>query len=335
MKAVVQHAYGPPERVLALADIAEPVVGDDDVLVRVHATSVHPDVWHVVTGYPYFLRLIGSGLLRPKNRVPGTDMAGRVEAIGKNVTRFASGDEVFGETVRGHQWKNGGAFAEMASVNQRSLHLKPRNVTFEEAAAVPTSGLIALKNLGGDIQPGHKVLINGAGGSVGTLAVQIARSYGAEVTAVDIAQKHEMLRSIGADHVIDHTKEDFTDRGERYDFIFDIPGKRSSSKVRGALTKDGSYVLIGHDGFGSTGGRWIGGSMGRFLRLLLLSPFVSQRLGPERLPKGTDHLDVLRELVEAGNLTPIIARTYPLDEVREAMQYLEHGLAEGKIVITV
>ena len=335
MKAVVQRAYGPPERVLALADIAEPLVGDDDVLVRVHATSVHPDVWHVVTGYPYFLRLIGSGLLRPKNRVPGTDMAGSVKAIGKNVTRFAVGDEVFGETVRGHQWKNGGAFAEMAVVDQRSLGLKPRNVTFEEAAAVPTSGLIALKNLGGDIQPGHKVLINGAGGGVGTLAVQIARSYGAEVTAVDIAQKHEMLRSIGADHVIDHTKEDFTDLSERYDFIFDIPGGRSFSKLRGALTKDGSYVLIGHDGFGSTGGRWIGSAIGRFLRLLLLSPFVSQRMGPERLAEGTDHLDVLRTLVEDGNLTPVVARTYPLAEVREAMRYLEHGLAEGRIVITV
>src|SRR5918999_2456505 len=201
MKAIVHHEYGSPDDVLELEDIEKPVVKDDEVLVRVHAASVHPDVWHVVKGLPYVLRLMGAGLLKPKNSVPGTDEAGYVEAVGKDVTLFRPGDEVFGESVRGHQWHNGGAYAEYASVPEDQLALKPANLTFEQAAAVPTSGIITLQGLReyGQVQPGQKVLVNGAGGGVGTIAVQLAKSYGAAVTGVDSTGKLDLLRSLGAD----------------------------------------------------------------------------------------------------------------------------------------
>ena len=277
---------------------------------------------------------MGAGVRKPKNRTPGTDLAGRVEAVGKNVTKFRSGDEVFGESVKGHQWHNGGAFAEYVSVPENTLALKPTNLTFEHAAAIPTSGLIALDNLRGRVQPGNKVLINGAGGGVGTLAVQLAKSYGADVTAVDTAEKLDMLLSIGADRAIDYTREDFTEDGLLYDLMFDVVGNRSVSDCRGALTTEGTYVLIGHDRFGASGARWIG-SMSRFLRLLLLSPFVSQRMAP-RVLKGTrDPLDVLGELLEEGTIIPIIDKTYPLREVPDAIRYLEEGRALGKIIITI
>ena len=201
MKAVVQDRYGSPDDVLQLREIDKPVVGDNEVLVRVRAASVHPDVWHVVTGRPYVLRLMGAGLLKPKNPVPGTDVAGLVESVGKDVTRFRPGDEVFGETHSKLQWRNGGAFAEYVSVPQDTLALKPEGIAFEQAAAVPTSGFIALHNLqdGGQIQPGESVLINGAGGGVGTIAVQLAKAYGARVTGVDTTEKMELVRSLGAD----------------------------------------------------------------------------------------------------------------------------------------
>src|SRR5215212_9150985 len=194
MKAIVQGKYGPPADVLELADVDEPVVKDDEVLVRVHAASVHPDVWHVVRGLPYVLRLMGAGLLRPKKRIPGTDVAGRVESVGKDVTRFRAGDEVFGETIKGYQWANGGAYAERVSVPEDQLALKPANITFEQAAAVPTSGLIALQNLPdeGLLRPGQSVLVNGAGGGVGTLALQLAKAYGGNVTGVDNTKKLDM-----------------------------------------------------------------------------------------------------------------------------------------------
>jgi len=334
MKAIVQDKYGSVD-VLELKEIDKPVVKDDAVLVRVHAASVHPDVWHAMKGMPYVLRIMGSGLFKPKNPVPGTDMAGHVESVGDKVEQFQPGDEVFGETVTRNQWRNAGAFAEYVSVAEAALALKPANLTFEQAAAVPTSALIALENLRDRIQPGQKVLINGAGGGLGTFAVQLAKSYGADVTGVDSEAKLDMVRSIGADHVIDYTQEDFTQGGERYDLILDIPGNHSMSELRRALTPEGTYVLIGHDRFGASGGRFLGSGIPRFLKLLVLSPFVRQDMGL-RPPKGTKgHLAVLKELLEAGKVTPVIDRTYPLSEVAEAIRYLEAGHALGKIVITV
>src|SRR5918999_149329 len=330
MKAIVQEKYGSPDDVLNLKDIDKPTVKEDEVLVRVHVASVHPDVWHVVRGLPYFLRIVGAGLLRPKNSVPGTDVAGHVESVGKDVSQFQQGDEVFGETIRGYQWTNGGAYAEHVSVPEDSLALKPANITFEQAAAVPTSGLIALQNLPneGRLQPGQSVLVNGAGGGVGALAVQIAKAYGAEVTGVDNTQKLEMVRSLGADRVIDYTQEDFTQGDERYDLIFDIPGNHPFSACRRVLTPDGKYVLIGHDRFGQGAGRWFG-SVPRVLKLVAISPFVSQIPTPNfSMPDKKGQMAVLQDLLEAGKLTPVIDRTYSLGEVPEAIRYLEEGHAQ-------
>jgi NADPH:quinone reductase-like Zn-dependent oxidoreductase len=335
MRAVVQHSYGSAE-LLQVRDVDAPVVGDDDVLVRVRAASVHPDVWHVVTGRPYVLRLMGSGLRRPKYQVPGTDVAGLVEAMGRNVTRFQRGDEVFGETVTGYQWHNGGAFAEYVSVPQDALASKPANITFEQAAAVPTSGLIALHNLGqGRLRAGQRVLVNGAGGGVGAFAVQIAKAQGATVTGVDAAEKLDMIRSLGADHVIDYALADFTLADPRYHLIFDVVGSHSFRECRRALTPDGSYVLIGHDGFGDAAGRWLG-SMPRVLGLVAMSPFMRQ-LPPInfKLPPKKDSMAALNGYLEAGDLTPIIAKTFSLDEVPEALGYLQSGQAQGKIVISI
>jgi NADPH:quinone reductase-like Zn-dependent oxidoreductase len=337
MNAIVQEKYGSPVDVLDLREIDKPVVKDDEVLVRVHAASVHPDVWHVVRGLPYVLRLMGAGLLKPKISVPGTDVAGHVETVGKSVTHFQAGDEVFGETTKGYQWTNGGAYAEYVSVREDSLALKPANLTFEQAAAVPTSGLIALQNLPNERrpQPGQSVLVNGAGGGVGALAVQIAKAYGAEVTGVDNTKKLEMVRSLGADRVIDYTQEDFTQGDERYDLIFDIPGNHPFSACRRVLTPDGKYVLIGHDRFGQGVGRWFG-SVPRLLKLVALSPFVSQIPTPNfSTLDRKNQMVILKELLEAGKITPVIDRTYPLSKVPEAIRYLEEGHVQGKVVITV
>ena len=336
MKAIVQEKYGSPDA-LELKDIDKPVVKDDEVLLRVHATSVHPDVWHVVRGWPYVLRIMGAGLRKPKNSVPGTDVAGRVESVGKNVTRFKAGDEVFGETIKGYQWTNGGAYAEYVSVPQDGLELKPDNLTFEQAATVPTSGLITLQNLlhEGELRGGQRVLVNGAGGGVGALAVQIAKAYGADVTGVDNTKKLEMIRSLGANHVIDYTQEDFTQGEERYDLIFDIPGNHPFSACRRVLTPNGKYVLIGHDRFGQGTGRWFG-SVPRVLKLVALSPFVSQLPTPNFSPPDKKSLmAVLKELCEAGKITPVIDMTYPLSEVPEAIRYLEEGHPQGRVVIRV
>src|ERR671920_825122 len=335
MKAIIQDKYGSPADVLELRDIDEPVVNDDEVLVRVHAASVHPDVWHVVRGLPYILRIMGAGLLKPKNRIPGTDVAGRVESVGRDVTHFRAGDEVFGETIKGYQWTNGGAYAEHVSVPEDQLALKPDNITFDQAAAVPTSGLIALQNLPDEelLRPGQSVLVNGAGGGVGALALQIAKTYGAKVTGVDDTNKLEMVRSLGADHLIDYTKEDFTQSAERYDLIFDIPGNRPFADCRGVLSPNGKYVLIGHDRFGQGAGRWLG-SIPRVLKLVALSPFVSQMPTPNfSIPNKKDLMAILREFLKAGKLTPVIDRRYLLGEVPEAIHYLEEGHARGKVVI--
>lgn len=336
MKAIVQVRYGSPDD-LEYRDVEGPTVGDDEVLVRVRAASVHPDVWHVVSGRPYVLRLMGGGFSRPKNPIPGTDMAGVVESVGKNVTRFRPGDAVFGETIDAHQWTNGGAFAEYVPVRQEWLALKPDNVSFEQAASVPTSGFIALLNLRGGslIRPGQRVLVNGAGGGVGSLALQIARAYGAHVTGVDSASKLGMLRSLGADEVIDYSEEDFTRRGVHYDFIFDVPGSHSLSACRRVLEPDGKYVLIGHEGFGASGKRLFG-LVPRFMRLIFLSFFVKQlRLGRSSIPSRQEAMTILRDLLADGRITPIIDSTYPLSETREALRHLVEDEVRGKVVIAV
>ncbi len=335
MKAIVQERYGSPD-VFELREMDRPNVKDDEMLVRVRAASVHPDVWHVMAGVPYVLRIMGAGLRSPKKLVPGTDLAGRVESVGTKVKRFRPGDEVFGQSLVANLWRHGGAFAEYAAVPEARFERKPASLTFEQAGAVPTSGSIAVQGIRdeGRVQPGHKVLINGAGGAVGSFAVQLAKAYGADVTGVDAPGKLDMLRSIGADRVMDYTREDFTRSGERYDLILDIAGNHPWSACRRALTPPGTYVLIGHDHFGGSGHRWFG-SLGRFFRLMVMSPFVSY-LHPFRGAKDPgDRLVVLKELIEAGKITPVIDRTFPLSEVPEAIRYLESGQARGKVVITV
>jgi NADPH:quinone reductase-like Zn-dependent oxidoreductase len=334
MKAVLQTKYGAPDD-LELRDVDKPFVGDDEVLVRVRAASLHPDVWHVVAGRPYVLRLMGAGLFKPKNSIPGTDMAGIIESVGKKVTKFRQGDEVFGETIRSHQWTNGGAFAEYVSVPQDFLALKPANVTFEQAASVPTSGFIALLNLRGEsvIRPGQKVLVNGAGGGVGAIALQIAKARGAHVTAVDSRSKLSMLRSLGADEAIDYTQEDFTKRDVRYDLIFDVPGNHSFSACKRALKPDGKYVLIGHEKFGASGKRFLG-LLPLMFKLIFLSFFMKQlRLGRSSIPSRKSVMAMLRELLEAGKITPIIDSTYPLSEAREALRHMIEDELHGKVII--
>ena len=335
MKAIVQDRYGSAD-VFQLREIDVPIPSDDEVLVRVRATSLHPDVWHAMRGVPSILRLMGSGRRRPKNPVPGTDVAGVVESVGTNVTRFHPGDEVFGPTVGANLWGNGGSFAEYAAVSETRLQVKPAGLTFEEAASVLTSGPIAVQGVRdeGRVRPGQTVLINGAGGGVGTIAVQLAKAYGADVTAVDAAGKLELLRSIGADRVIDYEQEDFTRSGDRYDVVLDIAGNHGWSDLKRTLTSEGSYVLIGHDQYGASGHPWVG-SLGRFFRLMVIAPFVRQ-LHPFRGAKDPgDRLAVLTELIQAGRIAPVIDRTFPLSEVAEAIRYLESGGVQGKIVITI
>jgi NADPH:quinone reductase-like Zn-dependent oxidoreductase len=336
MKAIVQDRYGAPEAVLSLREIDRPVVADDEVLVRVSAASVHPDVWHVVCGQPVVLRFMGSGIRRPKRTVPGTDVAGTVVSVGAGVTGFEPGDEVFGETIRGQQWRNGGAFAEYVSAPAQALALKPARVTFEQAAAVPTAGLIALMNLQqAGLRSGQDVLVNGAAGGVGSIAVQVAKANGAAVTGVDSTEKLELVRSLGADRVIDYTREDFTRGDDRYDLIFDVPGGHRLADCRRVLKPDGIYVLIGHDHFGRVGRRWLG-SLPTFVKLMSMSLVVKQLPRPDfKTPPKQEQMAILAELLEAGSLTPVVGRTYPLAEVPEAIRRLAAGDTLGRIVITV
>jgi NADPH:quinone reductase-like Zn-dependent oxidoreductase len=322
MKAIVQTEYGSPD-VLELKDIDRPVLKDDEALVQVGAASLQAGDLHVMRGLPYMLRIMGFGLFRPKTVVPGFDVAGRVEAVGKDVTRLKAGDEVFG-------WCKG-AFAEYACACEGNFVPKPAELTVEQAAAVTSSAFAALQGLrdGGGVQAGQKVLINGASGGVGTFAVQIAKSFGAVVTGVCSTRHIDVIRSIGADHVVDYTREDFTRGESRYDLILDIAANHTLSACRRALAPTGTYVLIG-----DSGGRWIGG-MSRFLWMLALSPFVSQQLRPFIASPSSDDLRLLKELIEAGNVTPLIDRTYPLNEVPAAIRYLEEGHAQGKVAITV
>jgi NADPH:quinone reductase-like Zn-dependent oxidoreductase len=321
MQAIVHSRYGPPDD-LELTDIDTPVVTDDAVLVQVHAAAVGKGDWLTVQGLPYVARL-RYGLPKPKHPVPGFDVAGRIEAVGPNVTQLQPGDAVFG-------WCEG-SFAEYASVPEGQLALKPANLSFEQAAAVPISGFAALQALRdtGRVQPGQQVVIIGASGGVGSFAVQIAKAFGAEVTGVCSTKSVDMVRSIGADHVIDYTQQDFTRTGQRYDLILEMAGNRSLSDLRRALTPKGTLVLVG-----GSGGRWFMGT-GRTLRAVLVSPLVGQRLRSFfSKPKGAD-LVVLKELLEAGKLTPVIDRTFPLRETPEAIRYVGERSTQGKTVITV
>ena len=323
MKAIVRDTYGSLD-VLELRDIDKPEIGDEEVLVRVHAAGVGRDVWHVMTGLPYPIRLAGYGLRAPKNPVIGSDVAGVVEAVGKNVTRFQPGDEVFGIGK--------GSYAEYVCAREDKLAPKPANLTFEQAAVVAIMGSTALQALRdhGKVRQGHEVLIIGASGGVGTYAVQIAKAFGANVTGVCSTQKVEMVRSIGADHVIDYTQEDFAEGDQRYDVILDIGGNSSLTRLRRALASQGTLVIVGGEG----GGRWLGGT-DRQLRAMMLSPLVGQKLGTFVNKENHEDLLVLGELIESGKVTPIIDKTYSLAEVPEAIRYLEEGHARGKVVISV
>ena len=323
MKAIVQDTYGSAD-VLEVRDIAAPEIAAAEVLLRVHAAGVDRGVWHLMTGLPYPVRLAGYGLRAPKTQVPGTSIAGVVAAVGREVTRFQPGDEVFGIGQ--------GAFAEYARAPENKLALKPANLTFEQAAAVPVSGLTALQGLRdqGRVQPGQTVLVTGASGGVGTFAVQLAAAFGAQVTGVCSTTKVDLVRSLGAAHVIDYTHEEFADGKHRYDVILDIGGNPSLSRLRRALAPKGTLVIAG----GETGGRWLGGT-DRQLRALLLSRFVGQKLTTFICRENHEDLLVLTELIEAGRITPVIDRSYPLSETAEAIRYLEQGRARGKVVITV
>jgi NADPH:quinone reductase-like Zn-dependent oxidoreductase len=321
MKAIVQDQYGSAD-VLRLQDIDMPEVGLDDVLIRVHAAGVHIGDWHLMSGEPYLMRIIGFGFRGPKARVRGVDVAGLVEAVGQNVKRFQVGDEVFGTCD--------GSFAEYALAREDMLALKPASLTFEQAAAVPTSGFTALQALRtGGIQSGQKVLIVGASGGVGLFAVQIAKSFGAEVTGVCSTAKVDIVRGVGADHVIDYSKEDFTRSGQRYDLMLDMGGNRSLSQLRRALTPRGTLVLVGGEG----GDRWIG--IGRSLQALLVSPFVSHNLRPVSAKPNKADLQILKKLIDTGKLTPVIDKTYTLSESANAIRYLHEGRARGKLVVSV
>ncbi len=323
MKAMVRNAYGPPD-VLELRDIDIPEFADDEVLLRVRAAGVGRDVWHVMAGLPYPIRLAGFGFRAPKNPVIGSDLAGVVEAVGDKVSRFRPGDEVFGVGK--------GAYAEYVCALEDKLASKPANLTFEQAAVVPIMGSTALQALRdhGKVRQGQEVLIIGASGGVGTYAVQIAKAFGARVTGVSSTQKVEMVRSLGADHVIDYKREDFADGEQRYDLILDIGGNSSLARLRRALASRGTLVIVGGEG----GGRWLGGT-DRQVRAMLLSPFVGQKLGTFVNKENHEDLLALKELIESGKITPVIDRTYPLAEVPEAIRYLQEGHARGKVVITV
>ena len=324
MQAIVYDDYGTAD-VLRLAAIEKLLPLDHQVLIRVRAAAANPLDWHYMRGTPYIMRL-DSGLLKPKSNRIGVDVAGQVVAVGKNVTRFKPGDAVFG-TGRG-------AFAEYVLASERNLVSKPASVTFEQAAAVPIAALTALQGLRdkGHIQAGQKVLINGASGGVGTFAVQIAKSFGAEVTGVCSTRNVELVRSLGADHVIDYTKEDFTQGTTQYDLILDNVGNHPLLAVRRAMSPDGNYVLIG--GGGPDAGKWIGPMLGP-IKALLLSPFVSQQFGMLLAEINKDDLGVMSDMMEARKVTPVIDRTYSLKDVPEAIRYLETGRARGKVIISV
>jgi NADPH:quinone reductase-like Zn-dependent oxidoreductase len=325
MKAIVQREYGSAD-VLQLKDIEKPDIEDNEVLVRVHAAGVDQGVWHLMTGLPYFVRpmIPDLGLRAPKSPVPGSDMAGVVVTVGKDVTRFKAGDEVFGIGK--------GSYAEYARAPEDKLAPKPANLSFEQSAVIPISGLTALQALRdkGQVRPGDKVLIIGASGGVGTFAVQIAKSFGADVTGVCSTTKVDLVRSLGADHVIDYTREDFADGEQRYDVVLDNGGHSSLSHLRRALTPNGTLVIVGAE----TDQRWFGG-FDRSIRATLLSRFVGQELVAFVNSENAEDLIAIKDLIEAGKVTPVTDRTFSLDEAPKAIMYLKEGHARGKIAITV
>lgn len=326
MKAIVYCDYGVPN--VKLQEIEKPTPADDQLLVRVQAASVNPLDWHFIEGTPYVMRAMGVGLRKPKDTRLGVDFAGTVEAVGKNVTKFKPGDEVFGG--------RDGAFAQYVCVREpRAVALKPANITFEQAASVPIAAVTALQGVRdkGKVQPGQKVLINGASGGVGTFAVQIAKSYGADVTGVCSTRNLDMVRSLGADHVIDYTKEDFTKSAERYDVIIDNVANHSLSECRRVLNQHGRYVLIG--GGGVSESRFLGPGLTHALKAMVLAPFVSQKMGMMLAELNHDDLALLADLMQSGKMKPVIDRTYKLGDLPDAIHYLEQGHARGKVVITV
>ncbi|HSK35447.1 MAG TPA: NAD(P)-dependent alcohol dehydrogenase [Actinomycetota bacterium] len=323
MKAIVQDRYGGLDT-LEYKDIDRPAPKDDEVLVRVHAAGLDRGVWHVMAGLPYLIRFVGFGVRRPKVRVRGMDVAGRVEAVGKDVARFRVGDEVFG-------WADG-SYAEYVSAPEGNLATRPANLSFEQAATVPISGFAALQAVRdvGRLQAGQQVLVIGAAGGVGSYAVQLAKAFGARVTGVASTRQLALVRSLGADDVVDYTREDVTDGTRRWDLIVDTGGHRSLSQLRRALTPTGSLVIVGSEGRG----RWLGG-FDRNLRAVLLSRFVGQRLAMLSSKPRQEDLQILRELLEAGKVTPPVSTTYPLAQVPEAIRQLVEGHRGGKIAITV
>lgn len=324
MKAIVHPDYGSAD-VLRLEAVEGPALGDDDVLVRVHAASVCKGDVHVLTGKPYLIRAMGFGLLRPKRRVLGQNVAGRVEAVGKNVTALKAGDEVFGQV-------DSGGFAEYACGPADRFAPKPANLTFEQAAAVPDSGMTALQGLRdvGQLRSGQRVIINGASGGVGTFAVQIAKALGAEVTAVCSTRHVDKVRSIGADHVVDYTREDFVQRGQRYDVLLDLVGNRSLADCKRVLHPTGVYVSSA----GEAGGDWIGPALW-VLKVVVAGAFSSQKMAPLMTRPRREDLMALKELIEAGEVTPVIERRYALSEAAEAVRHVAQGHAQGKTVIYV
>ena len=322
MKAIVYHNYGSPD-VLQLKEEAKPAPKDNEVLIQVHAASVNSWDWDLLRGKPYLFRFLFFGFLKPKYKIPGADIAGRVEAIGKDVKQFHPGDEVFGDLCESG-W---GGFAEYVCAQENALALKPANMAFNEAAAVPQAALLALQGLcnKGPLQPGQKILINGAGGGVGTFAIQIAKSFGAEVTGVDSTRKLDMVRSLGADHVIDYTQEDFTKNGRRYDLILDIAGCHSIFDYKRALSPQGMYIMVG-------------GSIGLIFQTLLLGSWISftgsRKMGILAHKPNRD-MGLMKDLLEAGKVKPVIDRQYPLSETPEALRYFGEGQVKGKVVITM
>jgi len=325
MKAIVYCDYGLTN--LKLEDIEKPTPNDDQILVKVRAASVNPYDWHFIEGTPKIVRLLGVGLRKPKDTRVGVDFAGTVEAVGKRVTQFKPGDDVFGG--------RGGAFAEYVCRRaEGAVALKPASIPFEQAASVNIAGITALQAIRdkGKVQPGQKVLINGASGGVGTFAVQIAKSFGADATGVCSTRNVDLVRSLGADHVIDYTKEDFAKGAERYDVILDNVPNHSLSECRHILNPKGKYVMIG--GGGPNDSRWIG-PFGRVIHALLVSPFISQEMGMMMADANQKDLTVLADMMQSGKVKPVIDRTYKLSEVPQAIRYLEEGHARGKVIISV
>jgi NADPH:quinone reductase-like Zn-dependent oxidoreductase len=320
MKAIVYTEYGPPD-VLQLKEVEEPTPKDDEVLIKVHAASVNYADWGLLRGKPFLVRLMTGGVLKPRHKILGADIAGRIESVGRNVKQFQPGDEIFG-------CRDFGTFAEYVCAGENELVLKPVSVTFEQAAAVPLAAITALQGIRdkGQIQPGQKVLISGASGGVGTFAVQLAKSFGADVTAVCSTKHLDIARSIGADRVIDYTREDFTKNGQHYDLIIAANGYHSISAFKRALSPKGIYVCTG-------------GSMAQIFQGMLLGPWISmtgsKKMGNSMAKTNKNDLAFLKELLEAGKVVPVIDRRYPLSEAPEALRYLGEGHAKGKVVITV